>query len=77
MRFIRMQGRAGPQTIAKSEKERDQDSHHGESLFVGRNINGLNKNGIFGSDKCDACGHQRIAYNSCLMESARFWGVRG
>ena len=27
-------------------------------------------------EQCDTCGQQRIAYNSCLMESARFWGVR-
>ena len=27
-------------------------------------------------DRCDACGHQAISYNSCLMESARFWGAR-
>ena len=27
-------------------------------------------------ETCDRCGAVRITYNSCLMESARFWGVR-
>ena len=27
-------------------------------------------------ETCDQCGAMRITYNSCLMESARFWGVR-
>ena len=26
---------------------------------------------------CTACGEQVYRYHSCLMESARFWGVRG
>jgi hypothetical protein len=26
-------------------------------------------------EQCEACAHQRIAYNSCLMVSPRFWGV--
>ena len=28
-------------------------------------------------EQCDHCRHTRVWYNSCLMESARFWGVRG
>jgi hypothetical protein len=27
-------------------------------------------------EQCDRCGHQRIAYNSCLMGSVLLWGVR-
>ena len=27
-------------------------------------------------DTCDRCGAVRVSYNSCLMESARFWGAR-
>ena len=27
-------------------------------------------------DGCSQCGHQAISYNSCLMESILFWGVR-
>lgn len=27
-------------------------------------------------DVCLACGHERPSYNSCLMESARFWGAQ-
>ena len=27
-------------------------------------------------ETCDHCGAVRVSYNSCLMESARFWGVR-
>ena len=26
-------------------------------------------------EQCDACGHQRIAYNSCVMVSTAFWGA--
>jgi len=26
-------------------------------------------------DRCDACGFERPAYNSCLMESTSLWGV--
>jgi hypothetical protein len=26
-------------------------------------------------EQCEACGHQRIAYNSCVMGSPRFWGA--
>ena len=26
-------------------------------------------------DRCDACGHQALSYNSCLMVSAPFWGA--
>jgi hypothetical protein len=26
-------------------------------------------------EACDTCGRRRIAYNSCLMESASFWGA--
>jgi hypothetical protein len=26
-------------------------------------------------EQCDHCGHQRIAYNSCLMGSVWLWGV--
>ena len=26
-------------------------------------------------EQCDACGHQRICYNSCLMVSSFLWGV--
>jgi hypothetical protein len=26
-------------------------------------------------EQCDRCGHTRVWYNSCLMESARLWGV--
>jgi hypothetical protein len=26
-------------------------------------------------EKCDRCGHQRIAYNSCLMGSVWLWGA--
>ena len=26
-------------------------------------------------DQCDACGHRRVWYNSCLMVSPRFWGA--
>jgi transposase-like zinc-binding protein len=26
-------------------------------------------------EQCETCGHQRIAYNSCLMESIFLWGV--
>jgi hypothetical protein len=26
-------------------------------------------------EQCDRCGHTRIWYNSCVMESPRFWGV--
>lgn len=27
-------------------------------------------------DRCEQCAHPALSYNSCLMESARFWGVR-
>jgi hypothetical protein len=27
-------------------------------------------------DACSRCGHQAISYNSCLMGSFLFWGVR-
>ena len=27
-------------------------------------------------DQCSRCGRQAISYNSCLMESISFWGVR-
>ena len=27
-------------------------------------------------DQCSKCGHQTISYNSCLMGSFLFWGVR-
>ena len=27
-------------------------------------------------EQCHQCGHTRVRYNSCLMESARFWGAR-
>ncbi len=27
-------------------------------------------------EQCDACGHQRVFYNSCLMGSNFLWGVR-
>jgi hypothetical protein len=27
-------------------------------------------------DRCDTCGPRGFSYNSCLMESKRFWGVR-
>ena len=27
-------------------------------------------------ETCDRCGEVRLSYNSCLMESKRFWGVR-
>ena len=27
-------------------------------------------------EQCDACGHRRITYNSCLMGSLRLRGVR-
>jgi hypothetical protein len=27
-------------------------------------------------DQCVSCGHQAISYNSCLMESNLYWGVR-
>jgi len=27
-------------------------------------------------DACPRCGHQAISYNSCLMGSLLFWGVR-
>jgi len=27
-------------------------------------------------DQCTRCGYQTISYNSCLMESFLFWGVR-
>jgi hypothetical protein len=27
-------------------------------------------------ERCDACGHERNCYNSCLMGSFSFWGVR-
>jgi Transposase zinc-binding domain len=27
-------------------------------------------------EECDQCEHQRIFYNSCLMESNLYWGVR-
>jgi Transposase zinc-binding domain len=27
-------------------------------------------------EQCDQCHFQRIAYNSCLMESNLYWGVR-
>ncbi|HTV03848.1 MAG TPA: transposase zinc-binding domain-containing protein [Acidobacteriaceae bacterium] len=27
-------------------------------------------------DACVNCGHQAISYNSCLMGSVYFWGVR-
>jgi Transposase zinc-binding domain len=27
-------------------------------------------------EQCDDCGHTRVWYNSCLMESASFWGAR-
>ncbi len=27
-------------------------------------------------DRCSRCGRQAICYNSCLMESISFWGVR-
>lgn len=30
---LKLQGRPGPQTIAKSKEDRDQDDHHAESLF--------------------------------------------
>ena len=26
-------------------------------------------------ETCDRCGAVRVTYNSCLMESASFWGV--
>jgi hypothetical protein len=26
-------------------------------------------------EQCDACGHQRICYNSCLMGSSLLWRV--
>ena len=26
-------------------------------------------------EQCDACAHQRIAYNSCLMGSVFLWGA--
>ena len=28
-------------------------------------------------ETCDHCGATRLTFNSCLMGSARFWGVRG
>jgi len=27
-------------------------------------------------DECSGCGHRAISYNSCLMGSISFWGVR-
>jgi hypothetical protein len=27
-------------------------------------------------DQCSGCGHSAISFNSCLMESILFWGVR-
>jgi Transposase zinc-binding domain len=27
-------------------------------------------------DQCSDCGHTAISYNSCLMESNLYWGVR-
>ena len=27
-------------------------------------------------ERCDECGHERNCFNSCLMESILFWGVR-
>ena len=27
-------------------------------------------------EQCDACGHTRVWYNSCLMGSNCLWGVR-
>ncbi len=27
-------------------------------------------------DECSRCGHRAISYNSCLMGSISFWGVR-
>ena len=27
-------------------------------------------------DQCVRCGHQAISFNSCLMGSVYFWGVR-
>jgi len=32
---LKLQGRAGPQSIAKSKQERDQDGHHARLLAVG------------------------------------------
>ncbi len=26
-------------------------------------------------DRCEQCAHLAVSYNSCLMESPRFWGV--
>jgi hypothetical protein len=26
-------------------------------------------------EQCDRCGHRRVWYNSCVMESPQFWGV--
>jgi hypothetical protein len=26
-------------------------------------------------EQCDHCGHTRVWFNSCVMESPRFWGA--
>jgi hypothetical protein len=49
---LKPQGRAGPQTIAKSKQERDQDGHHAKAIAVavGHNLNVVNRNRIFVRD---------------------------